>query len=79
VLDYVSRGEVDAGFVFATDAAIAKDKVEVVSTIESHKPILYPIAVIETSKQKDLAQGFVGFVTSPEGQRILSRYGFGKP
>jgi len=79
VLDYVSRGEVDAGFVFATDAVIAKDKIEVVSTIGSHKPILYPIAVIETSKKKDLAQGFVGFVMGPEGQRILSRYGFGKP
>ena len=29
VLDYVSRGEVDAGFVFATDAAIAKGKVKI--------------------------------------------------
>jgi len=40
VLDYVSRGEVDAGFVFATDAAIARDKVQVVATLEKHKPIL---------------------------------------
>ncbi len=79
VLDYVNRGEVDAGFVFATDALLAKDKVEVVATIGNHEPIRYPIAVIAASKKKDLGQRFVAFVMSPEGQRILSRYGFGKP
>jgi molybdate transport system substrate-binding protein len=79
VLDYVSRGEVDAGFVFLTDATIAKDKVEVVTIVANHKPILYPIAVIEASKKRELAQRFVGFVMSQEGQQILFRYGFGKP
>jgi len=79
VLDYVSRGEVDAGFVFSTDAAIAKDKVEVVAILANHKPILYPIAVIEASKNRELAQRFVGFVMSQEGQLLLSLYGFGKP
>jgi len=79
VLDYVSRGEVDAGFVFSTDAAISKDKVEVVTTVANHKPILYPIVIIEASKNKELAQRFVGFVMSREGQLILSQYGFGKP
>lgn len=79
VLDYVSRGEVDAGFVFSTDAGIAKDKVEVVATVANHKPILYPIAVIEASKKRELAQRFIGFVMSQEGQQILFRYGFGKP
>lgn len=79
VLDYVARGEVDAGFVFATDAAIAKDKVQVVATLTKHQPILYPVAVVAATQKKDLAQRFIGFVLSKEGQEILSKYGFGKP
>lgn len=34
VMDYVSRGEVDVGFVYATDAALARDKVKVVQQIK---------------------------------------------
>ena len=79
VLDYVSRGEVDAGFVFATDAAVARDKVQVVATLEKHQPILYPVAVVAATQKKDLAQRFIDFVLSKEGQEILSKYGFGKP
>jgi molybdate transport system substrate-binding protein len=79
VLDYVSRGEVDAGFVFATDAAVAREKVQVVATLEKHKPILYPVAVVAATQKKDLAQRFIDFVLSKEGQEILSKYGFGKP
>lgn len=79
VLDYVSRGEVDAGVVFTTDAAVAKDKVKVVAVMEKHKPILYPIAVVAATQKKDLAQKFLSFVTGKDGQEVLSQYGFGKP
>jgi len=79
VLDYVGRGEVDAGFVFATDAAIAKDKVRVVVAAEKLKPILYPVAVVATARAKETAQRFVDCVLSEEGREIFSRYGFGRP
>jgi len=79
VLDYVSRREVDAGFVFATDAAVAADRVKVVFTAETHEPILYPIAVVGTTQQKEAAQLFMDFVSSDRGQDILSRYGFERP
>jgi len=79
VLDYVSRGEVDAGFVFATDAAVAKDHVSVALEATTHKPITYPISVVNSSKNKDLAKRFVDFLLSGEGQEILSTYGFKKP
>jgi molybdate transport system substrate-binding protein len=79
VLDYVSRGEVDAGFVFATDAAISIDKVRVIATMEKHKPILYPIAIVATTQKQVLSRRFIDMVLSREGQEILSQYGFGRP
>lgn len=78
-LDYVARDEVDAGFVFATDAAIAKDKVKVVITVSTTTPISYPMAVIAQSKHQAEAQAFESYVLSGEGQAVLAQYGFLKP
>jgi molybdate transport system substrate-binding protein len=78
VLDYVARGEVDAGVVYSTDAAIRGREVEIVARLpeESHQPIVYPIAVIKGSRQEPLAKSFIEGVISADGQRILGRYGF---
>lgn len=77
VLDYVARGEVEAGFVYRTDAELMKDKVRVVLTTGHHAPVTYPAAVVSDSKQPALAREFVGFLFTPEAQGILTRYGFG--
>ena len=79
VLDYVSRGEVEAGFVYRTDAAVAGDKVKVAFTPTGHTPVTYPIAVVAESKQKALAGDFIAFLSTPAAQEVLARYGFGKP
>ncbi|MDP9878876.1 molybdate transport system substrate-binding protein [Variovorax boronicumulans] len=79
VLDYVSRGEVEAGFVYRTDAAVAGDKVKVAFTPTGHTPVTYPIAVVAESKQKALAGDFIAFLATPAAQEVLTRYGFGKP
>jgi len=78
VLDYVGRGEVDAGFVFATDAAIAKGKVKTAAVVQGHQPITYPVAVVAASGKQALAQSFVDFVLSPAAQEIFAKFGFGK-
>lgn len=77
VLSYVQRGEVDAGFVFASDAFIAGDKVKIIADIATVEPILYPIAQIKSADENNkMAQGFINFVLSPKGQTILNKYGF---
>lgn len=78
VLDYVVRGEVDAGIVYSSDVLSAGAKVkEVVRAPEdSHDPILYPIAILKDSKRKDAARKFIDLVLSSEGQKILAKYGF---
>ena len=78
-LDYVARGEVEAGFVYSTDAAVMPDKVRALFTVPTPTPILYPIATIKASTQKPLAQQFVQYVRSPEAQAVLARFGFGAP
>jgi molybdate transport system substrate-binding protein len=78
-LDYVARGEVDSGFVYSTDAAVMPDKVRVAFAVATQKPILYPIAALKNASDKALAQRFVRYVSSPESQAVLARYGFAKP
>ncbi len=77
VLDYVSRREVDAGLVFATDAAIARGKAKPVAEIEGHQPIIYPVALVAASSKKILAQSFLDFILSPPAREVFKKYGFG--
>lgn len=78
-LDYVARGEVEAGFVYATDAAIQKGKVKIAFTVPTETPISYPVAAIAGSPNPDAARRFVEFLVSPPAQAVLAKYGFGKP
>ena len=79
VLDYLSRGEVDAGFVYGTDAKQGGDKVKIIAEVPVETPVSYPIAVLSGSKEKKDAAAFVAFVTGPKGQEILAKFGFKKP
>ena len=78
-LDYVFRGEVDAGFVYATDAATSPVKVRTAMEVALEEPILYPIAAVLGFGDEDRAVAFIAFVRSEAGQAILAKYGFLKP
>jgi molybdate transport system substrate-binding protein len=78
-LDYVARGEVDAGFVYATDAALMKDKVKVAFEVPLDMAISYPIARTAAGANAAEADRFVRYVMSPAGRAVLARYGFRKP
>lgn len=75
-LDYVARGEVDAGFVYGSDAALMQDKVKISYTVPVQTPVSYPIAAIKHGGHEAAAKRFIAAVVSPEGQAILTRYGF---
>ena len=65
--------------MFATDAALEAGKVRVAFPVPVAKPILYPMAIVAGSKEKDAAAAFLRYVQSPDGQAVFARYGFTKP
>jgi molybdate transport system substrate-binding protein len=77
VLTYVETGNVDAGIVYSTDA-LSSSKVRIVAQApeKSHAPVLYPIAVIKSSKNPAAAEQFAVFLLSPEAGAIFRRHGF---
>jgi molybdate transport system substrate-binding protein len=77
-LDYVARGEVDAGIVYRTDALVRKQEVKIVAAAPetSHSPVLYPIAVVKGTQHEKVARAFISLMMSDEGKKILSTYGF---
>jgi molybdate transport system substrate-binding protein len=78
VLDYVTRGEVDAGIVYSSDALVGGSNIKTIARApgDSHDPILYPMAVVKDSQHAAAAQKFIDLVQSPEGQAVLVKYGF---
>ena len=78
-LDYVARGEVDAGFVYASDYQATPGRVVRAFDVPLKTPINYPVAVIKDSARAAEARRFVAFVVSAQGRAILRRHGFGAP
>lgn len=76
VLDYLRRGEVDAGFVYATDAVKGGEAVQVVEIMPSDEEPAYLIAPLAGGRQPELARRFVELSVSERGEAILARHGF---
>ena len=80
-LDYVARGEVEAGFVYSTDIPVRAGQVtEAFRPAEdTYRPVTYPVAVVKDSRQPALARAFIDLLMTREGQSALSRLGFQPP
>jgi molybdate transport system substrate-binding protein len=78
VLEYVGRGEAEAGLVYGTDAAAAGRRVRVAFALreETYPPVLYVAAVVAGSRQPALARDFVELLAGPDGQALFRRHGF---
>jgi molybdate transport system substrate-binding protein len=80
-LEYVSRGEVDAGFVYASDLASRPGRVKEAFRPgeDTYQPITFPVAVVTGAREQALAEAFIRLLLSPEGQAVLARFGFQPP
>jgi len=80
-LDYVARGEVEAGFVYTTDLAVRAGQVaEAFRPAEdTYRPVRYPVALVKDSRQPALARAFIDLLVSRDGRSVLSRFGFQPP
>lgn len=78
VLTKVSMGEADAGIVYRTDARARGEQVNTVEIPEAlNIRADYPIAIPSQSPKPALAQRWIDFVLSEQGQKILENRGFG--
>lgn len=78
VLGKVTLGEADAGIVYTSDingdAAARVGRIDIPDALNT--VAAYPIAPLTHAKNPDLARAFVDYVRGPEGQLILTKYGF---
>jgi molybdate transport system substrate-binding protein len=73
----VESGNVDAGFVYKTDASVSKKaKVSFAVPVERGPRITYPVAILKESKNKVIAGDFLNFVVSSSGKQTFQKYGF---
>lgn len=78
-LEYVARGDADAGIVYRSDATLGSRPIRVAFDLpfESHRRILYPGAVLRDARSPGLGRKFLDLLVSPAGQEALVRHGFG--
>jgi molybdate transport system substrate-binding protein len=78
VIQKIVLGEADAGIVYGTDVtpAVAPDVREIQIPTDVNVLATYPIAVVATAAQPDLAHAFVEAVTGRRGQATLRSFGF---
>ncbi len=80
VLDAVARGEVDLGFVYASDLRVRPGVVEAAPLPAQIAPrIVYPAAIVASSNEKVLAEKFLALLAGPEGRAALLAAGFLAP
>ena len=77
VVSKVSLGEADAGVVYTTDAQAAIDKLITIDIPDQFNVVaVYPIGIVKGSANPVLAQKFIDYVLSADGQAVMKKYGF---
>lgn len=77
VVDYLARGEVDAGFIYASDLFLAGgNRIKKAARVAGHDPIIYPLAIASSTGNRNRAEQFIRFLQSAKGKGILQAHGF---
>lgn len=76
-LIYAERGEVDAAFVYRTDAMLAKKAVLLLEVPQKLYPrVSYPAGLTSTGTANDEARVFIKYLRSPNAAAIFTAHGF---
>ena len=78
VLASVETGDADAGIVYISDAKTS-DRVVIsaIANAKLHAPVIYPIAILKSSKSIEAAKKYVEFIQTKPVQEVFKKYGFG--
>ncbi|MFC5650718.1 molybdate ABC transporter substrate-binding protein [Paenibacillus solisilvae] len=80
VLTYVETGNVDAGFVYRTDAMTSKKAKVAIKIIPGvHKPIVYPVGIVKETEHEKEAKAFYTYLQSKAAAAVFVKYGFKLP
>jgi molybdate transport system substrate-binding protein len=73
----VESGNVDAGIVYQTDAAISKKAKVAYAVPENESPdISYPMALVKQARQPEAAKRFLNYLNSKEAAEVFKKFGF---
>jgi molybdate transport system substrate-binding protein len=77
VLAAVESGNVDAGFVYKTDAAISKKVKVAYEVLAADAPkISYPLALLKDAPQPEAAKKFIVYLDSEDATAVFRKFGF---
>jgi molybdate transport system substrate-binding protein len=79
VVTKVELGEADAGIVYATDAKASGRIAAVAVPDAANVPATYAGVVVKASKNPAAAKAFLDWFTGPDGEAILTSFGFLPP
>lgn len=78
VTTQVKEGTVDAGIIYATDATSANLQVVDLATKDMCRQVIYPAAVLKTTKNEAEAKKFLDYLKTNEAMKVFESVGFAK-
>jgi molybdate transport system substrate-binding protein len=79
VVAKIELGEGDAGIVYVTDAVASDEVTPIEIPADANVPATYAGVVVGASEHQDAAAAFLDWLAGPDGQTVLSSFGFLPP